>query len=231
MDEPKCIPYFPANPTLDERILLAFEELKISEDDRRALLAFTAPLREKSPVTRFHYDHSLRVSLVNMEVVRFQRLNMKPAFQSGLLHDVGKCQVCLATLGKTDDWTPEDARVMESHVVDGCRMIAGRFDYTREIIAWHHKFQRNGYPKRMPKPLHPYCIGTKVQVAWYGRLLAMSDVYDALHRINFHDGEKKILTGEEIKQKMLLYNRDLVELVENLYKAGVFTTKTLPIVP
>ena len=230
MNEPKCIPYFPEAPTLNERFAYASNELSVSEDDLRALSAFMAPLKEKSQITKFHFEHSQRVALVCKAIAEFQGLSGKPAFYAGSLHDIGKCQVCLSTLGKTDDWTPKDGKIMESHVIDGYRMIADRFDFTAEIIKWHHRFQRNGYPKRLPKLLHSYCDGTKVKIAWYGRLLALADVYDALHRINFHDGEKKILTGEEIKQKMLGYNRDEVELVENLYKAGVLTTMTYLVV-
>lgn len=231
MTEPQYIPYFSATPALGVRLGRALDELGVPGDERRALFAFSAPLREKSPITRFHYDHCIRVGLVCSAIAGFQGLDKKPALFAGFLHDIGKCQICLETLGKTDDWTPRDARIMKAHVMDGYRMLAGRFDFTAEIIKWHHRFQRAGYPRRLPRLLHSYCDGTKVKIAWFGRLLALADVYDALHRVNFHDGEKKVLTGEEIKAKMLLYNPDEKELVENLYKAGVLTTTTFPVVP
>jgi HD-GYP domain-containing protein (c-di-GMP phosphodiesterase class II) len=56
----------------------------------------------------------------------------------------------------------------------------------------------------------------------YGRILAIADVYDALHRKNSKYGESKYLTDEEIKQKMLEGNTDRVDLIEDLYEAGIF---------
>ena len=225
---PLCTSYFPEEFTLEQRFTFALDEFHVVEDERRALVAFAAPLREKSPITHFHWEHCIRVGLVSKAIAEFQSLEAKPLFYAGCSHDIGKCQVCLSTLGKTDSWTVHDARLIETHVMDGYRMLAGRFDFTAEIIKWHHRFQRNGYPKKLPRLLHSYCDGTKVKIAWYGRLLAIADVYDALHRINFHDGEKKALTGEEIKQKMLIYNPDEKKLIEGLYEAGVLTTVVFP---
>ena len=43
---------------LETSIKETFVELEISEDNRNAIEAFLAPLKEKSPITRFHYEHS-----------------------------------------------------------------------------------------------------------------------------------------------------------------------------
>ncbi len=55
-----------------------------------------------------------------------------------------------------------------------------------------------------------------------GRIVALADVYDALHRIDGKFEEKKALTGKEIREKMFEFNPDRKILVEALYKAEIF---------
>lgn len=143
-------------------------------------------------------------------------------FYAGLLHDIGKCLTDPKVLSKTQSWSAEDAKEMEPHVMDGFRLLRGKFDFSAQILAWHHQFQRNGYPKELPPPLHPFSKGTEVAISMYGRLLALADTYDAFHRVNFQDGAVRKLSDEEIKKGMLERNPDQRVLVENLYTAGVF---------
>jgi hypothetical protein len=58
--------------------------------------------------------------------------------------------------------------------------------------------------------------------------LALADVYDALHRVNEKFGGLKAFSGEQVKEQMLRMNPDLVELVDELYDTGVFTTDVFP---
>jgi HD-GYP domain-containing protein (c-di-GMP phosphodiesterase class II) len=149
-------------------------------------------------------------------------LDPKALLYAGLLHDIGKSLTDLKILQKTEGWTPHDAEEMKRHVADGCRILGGRFDFSREVIKLHHRFQREGYPKQLPKPLHEYSEGTKTMIALFGRLLALADCYDAMHRINDKLGQAP-LTGQYIKEKMLEYNIDQRLLIEELYQAGIFT--------
>jgi len=57
----------------------------------------------------------------------------------------------------------------------------------------------------------------------YGRILALVDTYDALHRVNFQEGKVQQLTPTEIKERMLKNNPDQRVLVESLYNAGILT--------
>jgi HD-GYP domain-containing protein (c-di-GMP phosphodiesterase class II) len=139
---------------------------------------------------------------------------------AGALHDIGKALLPLRVLGKTDEWTALDQRIMQRHVLDGYRLLRDRFDFSGEVMLWHHRFQVRGYPKRLPPPLHRYSTATRVLIMEYGRLLALADVYDALHRSNSrskHGG----LSAEEIKEKMLEYNPDRRPLIHALYASGV----------
>lgn len=193
----------------------------ISSTNQNHLRSILAPLREKSNITRFHYDHSLRVGMLAMQIGQFIHHEPKPLLFAGALHDLGKCQTCLDVLGKTGSWTVVDQEEMRSHVIDGYRLLRGRFDLTAEAMLWHHKFQEDSYPETLPPFLHDYQETTKLLIREYGRIVAIADVFDALHRVNEKSGEAKALTNLEIRQKMDEYNPDRKRLVAALYSAGI----------
>jgi putative nucleotidyltransferase with HDIG domain len=146
----------------------------------------------------------------------------KVMIYAGLLHDIGKALTPLSTLQKTVGWTHKDSAIMVSHVMDGYRLARDKFNFSAEVILWHHMFQPNSYPRVFPKPLKEYSAGTKVIIPYCGRGLALCDSYDASHRVNERSGE---ITGESIKQKMFEHNPDQRILLEELYAADVFTTE------
>jgi len=209
---------------IEQQFRDACDELEIQEEDRIAIESFLAPLRDKSSVTNFHYLHSLRVGLLARQIGKFTHHEERPLFFAGVLHDLGKCQVALEVLGKTEGWTEADTRAIMRHVSDGYRLLRGRFDFSAEIILWHHRFQLDGYPKKLPPLLHKYSEASKLLIVEYGRIIALADVYDALHRVNDKFGAKKELSGEEIREKMLEFNPDRTKLISALYEAGIFTT-------
>lgn len=215
--------YLGGDMALEQRVESAFDELGVKTEDRGDIFAFLEPLRIKHFPT---FEHSLRAGLVIRSMAKAMRLSEKAALYPGLLHDVGKAQVELSTLSKTSGWTNKDTQRMHPHVMLGYRLIRDRFDFSAEVILWHHRFQSGGYPGGHVPFLHDYSLGTKVMIPFYGRLLALADSYDALHRVNDHSGEVKGLTGEEIKQQMLRNNQDQKQLIEALYEAKVFTTYT-----
>src|SRR3989344_5597210 len=194
------------------------DELRLVEDIKSSARNFLVILKGKSLST---YGHSLRVGLLARKIARFMHLDEKALFFAGIFHDLGKSQVPLSTLHKTAGWSPEDAKIMESHVIDSYRLLRDKFDFSAGIILWHHRFQKNAYPTELPPSLHRYSEGTKVLIQEYGRVLAIADVYDALHRKNnkFEEGES--LTGEQIRQKIFEFNSDRKELIEELYNVGI----------
>ncbi len=218
--------YIEDKTPLERRLVKLFKELGVSGENKAALKSFLAPLRNKGPVYRYHYDHTLRVTFLCVAVARFVHLNEKTLFYAGLLHDIGKAQVPIDTLGKTSGWTPKDTKRIRPHVMDGYRSIRGKFDFSAEVLLWHHRFQLNGYPVVLPKHLHKYCLGTRMMIQMHGRMLSLCDQFDAFHRVNDRSGAVVIPTGEEIKELMLRTNPDQRDLIRDLYKAGIFTTYT-----
>ncbi len=209
---------------LESWLKAVFKKLEISKADQITLRAFLAPLKYKNSTTYNHYLHSLRVGLLSWLIGKFVHLDENSVFYPGLMHDAGKCQILEATLGKTDSWTAEDVRRMKQHAVLGYQICRDRFDFSAEVILWVHRFQQAGYPLHVPKLLHDYSQGTKLLIAECGRMVAIADVYDALHRENSKFGAKRKLSGDEIKDMMLRFNLDRTTLIEDLYKAKIFVT-------
>ncbi len=214
----------PETQFLETAFEAASVELGVKPADHAAIKSFLAPLRNKNEVTHQHYLHSLRVGLVGVKIAQFVHMKGRPIFFAGMLHDIGKVLVPLETLGRTEGWSEKDQQVISRHVMDGYRMLNGRFGFTAAVMVWHHRFQDNGYPKVLPAPAYGYSERTKLLIVEYGRLLALSDVYDALHRRNDKFKEGGGLSGAQVKEKMLLFNPDRVELIEALYGANIFST-------
>lgn len=206
---------------LPGRLQATLDRLEVDKADQDALHAFLAPVRVKEPVHTPTYEHCLRVGLTAASIAEFMHMDGRALLFAGLMHDVGKALVLLSTLSKTQGWTAEDSKEMECHIEDSYRMVRGRFDFSAQVLIWHHQFQQNAYPVELPPPLHPYSKGTEVTIAMYGRILALADGYDALHRVNFQDGQVRARSDSEIRELMLARNPDQTILVTKLYEAGV----------
>jgi response regulator RpfG family c-di-GMP phosphodiesterase len=204
----------------ETQFALALQELRVGQDDTKAIKAFLFLLKYKSPVTYLHYLHSLRVALLGRLISRFLGQDEKAQFYAGSLHDVGKAEMPLEVLGKMKGWTEDDTRIMEDHVLRSYNLIRGRFDFTAEVILWHHKFQRRPYPLELPQNLHRYSADTQKIIIEHGRILALADSYDASHRKNEVEGGT-VFTEDEIKERLVNWNPDRKQLILDLYNAEI----------
>ena len=224
------INYLDPNTSLWDRLLDAYINLQIPLKRQEELGVMLEVLRIKDQET---YKHSIRVGLLARLIGMFMHLDQRALLYAGLLHDMGKAQTNPKTLKKTEGWNEADTAEIQHHVWDGYRLLRGQFDFSAEVILWHHRFQPNSYPaeEEMPVSLHEYSQGTKIMIPLFGRLLALADSFDASHRVNdkFAKGDDSI--GGGIKKRMLEHNRDQAFLVQELYEAGIFTTQTFEEVP
>jgi len=196
--------------------------LGVAPDDRAAVFTLLNPLSLKGEGGHFHHLHCFRVGLLAADIAEFVGVDQRALLLAGLLHDVGKALVPAATLSATSCWTPADQKHMEGHVLDGFRLLRDRFDFTAQVIVWHHRFQARPYPE-MPEPLHSYSPETLAKAREYGKLLMVADVYDALHRVNSSTGGRP-LTPEEIRRHMESLQPELLgDLVPRLYDAKVLS--------
>lgn len=206
---------------LENRLKNSFETLRVNKVERKTIKAFLAPLKYKNQTTYQHYLHCLRVGLLGKQIAKFIHLDQKALFYAGLLHDIGKAQINRSVLSKTRNWNKKDILEIQHHVHYGYMLLRNKFDFTSKVILWHHRFQQNGYPKKNPSLLHIDTIQTKTMISFYGRILALADCYDALHRPNYKFGNKKILTNQEIKDKMFELNQDQKYLLNELYQKRI----------
>lgn len=196
-----------------------FDELALAEDQRKGIRTYLDLLKAKHRAT---YEHSIRVGLMAQRIARHVHYDEKALLYAGLLHDIGKSDVPVALLQKTDAWTAQDTATMDAHVLHGYQLLRGTFDFTADVIVLHHRFQERKYPEPLPPLLHEYSEKTRILIHTYGRILALADVEDALHRANGKFGTGP-LSGLEIQEQMLRLNSDQTELIEELYRAEVFT--------
>jgi len=232
--------------TLDDQILKGqienvFDELGICDEKREEILTMTNPLKVKDMPT---WEHSARVGLKNYEVAnymygkyskmwslrRFESRFYKDKrawFYAGFMHDVGKALTDVKSLKKTEGFNEEDKEELDRHVEDGCRLLNGTFDFTAEIIKWHHYFS-GGYPPigEMPESNVDFSRSSKNRAKFIGRKIGVVDFYDAITtRKNDKfslDGEPCLPTTEQAYEIILEKNPDQEYFIKTLYDAGIF---------
>lgn len=91
---------------------------------------------------------------------------------AGLLHDIGKMMIPLEILNKPDKLTDEEFEIIKTHPVNAVTLLKDLvpFSVLSGIQSHHEKLDGTGYP---------YGIAGD-NIHYYGRVLAVCDVYDAL---------------------------------------------------
>ena len=56
---------------------------------------------------------------------------------------------------------------MEAHVIEGYEKLKYKFEFTADIVAKPHSYQKNSYPKGLPKYTQEYSEGTKILIDFY----------------------------------------------------------------
>lgn len=208
---------------LEKTVRDRLRKIGARKEDIQAIFSFLKPLGEKGSAGVLHRNHSLRVGLLAADIAKHLGLDERALLFAGLVHDVGKALVPTCTLGRTDAWTSTDQALMEAHVLDGFRMLRDRLDFTAQVIVQHHRFQGSrSYPKELPPAPAPFSQETLDKAKHYAQILALADVFDALHRVNSSSGGKA-LSSAEIHEKMFQFHPADVHLIAELYDAGIFS--------
>lgn len=120
--------------------------------------------------------HNLRVTIYAL--MFSEALGMPPetimrCTKGALLHDIGKLVVPDQILGKPGPLTPDERRVMQTHVEDGIAIVtqACAISDAEPVVGGHHeRYDGTGYPR-----------GLKGQeIPCEARIFALIDVFDAL---------------------------------------------------
>lgn len=120
--------------------------------------------------------HSERVVALSVYIGRKMNLDdntMCRLIMGAYLHDIGKIGIPDSILLKPGELTPEERRIMQTHVVKGFNTInnVGFLEAATDVVLGHHEwFNGGGYPSGIKANNIP--IGA--------RIFAVVDVFDAL---------------------------------------------------
>ncbi len=139
--------------------------------------AFLMPLLQLKRFDQYTTTHALNVSVLAMALAEFIGLAPKEVRSfgiSGLLHDLGKITIPEEILNKPGKLTDAEREVMNSHTVEGARIILEseeNLDLPAVVAYEHHiKLNGGGYPQlRYARRCHQA-----------SDLVHLCDVYDAL---------------------------------------------------
>jgi putative nucleotidyltransferase with HDIG domain len=141
--------------------------------DRRLML----PLLRLREFDEYTTTHSINVSVLTMALAEWLGMggrDVRAFGVAGLLHDLGKVRVPKDILNKPGKLLPEERAVMNSHPVEGAKIIISSepdLDLAA-VVAYEHHIMINGggYPTLIyPRGCHQS-----------SRLVHVCDVYDAL---------------------------------------------------
>ncbi|MBN1141205.1 MAG: HD domain-containing protein [Deltaproteobacteria bacterium] len=146
---------------------------KLKEMNWGALKALARTVDAKSPWTA---GHSERVTALAVKIGRQMGLDdnsLDNLLRAGLLHDIGKIGIAREILDKPGKLTAEEYAVIKTHPRLGIQILEPIQAYAPllPLILHHHEqFDGNGYPSGL--------AGAEIPLG--ARILAISDVYDAL---------------------------------------------------
>lgn len=141
--------------------------------DRNMLI----PLLQLKQFDEYTTTHALNVSVLAMALTEFLQLpprDVRAFGIAGLLHDIGKVSIPREILIKPGRLTPEEREIINSHTVEGARIIIQTQDQLdlAAVVAYEHHIMIDGggYPAmRYRRDCH-----------YASRIVHVCDVYDAL---------------------------------------------------
>lgn len=140
-------------------------------------------------------EHSLRVAILAIALGRELGL---PDYQleqigvCGMLHDVGKIKVPSAILNKPGALTAEELRIMQSHAIEGRRLLMSNQQVTPATVdvaySHHERLDGKGYPRGLDARRIPY----------FAKIIAVVDAYDAINSDRVYSKGKSSLESLRI---------------------------------
>jgi HD-GYP domain-containing protein (c-di-GMP phosphodiesterase class II) len=190
---------------------------KVISDSSSAIFPL-APLKRHDEYTFVHTINVAILSTAMGEVLGFGSHDLHELSISAMLHDVGKQAIPEAILKKTERYTDEEFRIMQTHPAEGARILLNSpgIPEIAPIVAYEHHIRANGggYPK-VP-------TGWKLNLA--SRVVQLADVFDALRTYRpYRPGLPVPRIVEVMKSDVgTFFDADLLELfLQNVVSRGI----------
>jgi HD-GYP domain-containing protein (c-di-GMP phosphodiesterase class II) len=135
--------------------------------------ALTSAIDAKDPYTSGHSERVARIAVRLAEELGMSANQRSDLYLMGLLHDVGKIGIDDSVLKKTGPLTPDEYRLIQSHVEIGVHILSDlkKLHHLLPGIKHHHEsLDGNGYPSRLAGDAIPL----------EARILAVADSFDAM---------------------------------------------------
>lgn len=134
------------------------------------------PLLDMAQFDQRMVTHACNVAVLSMgmaEYLGFAPREVRALGTAALLHDIGHVVLPRELVQKTDPYTDADRIAMQSHTVEGARLLLDRHRHMdlAAVVAYEHhlKMDGSGYPK-LTFPRTPH---------FASRIVAVAEVYDS----------------------------------------------------
>ncbi|MDD3102135.1 MAG: HD domain-containing protein [Patescibacteria group bacterium] len=207
---------------LEKLLYQRIDQFNIDPNQQNSLKEYLNWIKRKDTAT---YNHSLRVGLTGALVAESLKIDPKPFFYAGLLHDLGKVAIDEEILQKTEKFTEQDMETMKSHPLYGYFLLKDDFPFSAEILLRHHYFGEKKYPQNLPELNFTASPETIKIIEKYAKILSIIDFYDAAStRTDRNSDITKKLKPAEIHQLLIktYSDEDEKEIINHLYQQGVF---------
>lgn len=147
---------------------------RLDQLSQGALTALARAIDAKSEWTAGHSERVTQLALKLGRVLGLGEEALENLYRGGLLHDIGKIGTPAQLLDKNGPLTAQEGGVVRAHPRIGARILEpiDAFADILPIVKHHHeRFDGSGYPDGL--------AGEAIDLG--ARIMAVADVYDALH--------------------------------------------------